>query len=289
MNANDTVECVDSIIRTFPTRNYDIVIVDNGSKNSSYEILKKKFSQYNFVHILRSQENLGFARGNNIGFKYAKHKLKSDFIILLNNDTILSQPDFLEKVEEIYKRTQFAVLGPDIITLKGVHQNPQRLAPLTIAEAKKTRRKYILLLALNFLGLDDIFSRGYRKVKKYLKNISVDNQNSTLHSKELEGIQLHGACLIFSPEYVKKFEGLYDRTFLYIEEDILFHMCLREGLKTFYSPELRILHKEDGSTEYIYGTSNKKRRFIYLNMIKSLKIFINFVKHYGNEIKRIKR
>lgn len=287
MNVSDTIECVDSIIRTISGKNYDIIVVDNGSNNGSYEVLKERYLRHSFVHILRSQENIGFARGNNIGFKYAKHRLGSDFIILLNNDTILLQPNFLEKIEEIYRKTEFAVLGPDITTPKGEHQNPQRVKPLTISEAKRLRMKFFILLTLNFVGLDAFFQRIYRDIKRRL-GISPAKIQNDLYLKELENVQLHGACLIFSPEYVKRFEGLYDKTFLYVEEDILFHLCLHEGLKTLYSPEIRIFHKEDGSTDFIYRTSSRKRRFIYLNTIKSLKVFLNFVRNYENEVKRIK-
>ncbi|MCD2346250.1 glycosyltransferase family 2 protein [Clostridium guangxiense] len=70
--------------------NFKIIIVDNASTNNS---LEKISSELNNTIILKSNHNLGFAGGNNIGIQYAL-KDGAQYILLLNNDTLV-QKDFL--------------------------------------------------------------------------------------------------------------------------------------------------------------------------------------------------
>lgn len=83
-----------------------LLLVDNGSKNESGKVLKEKYQHENKIHILMQKENLGFAKGNNIGFSYAKEQLKCDYIVLLNNDTFILQEEFFDLIKEEYKKSR---------------------------------------------------------------------------------------------------------------------------------------------------------------------------------------
>jgi len=287
MNANDTIDCIESIITTLSKRNYKIIVIDNGSTNNSYDIIKERFSNLEIVTMLRSERNVGFARGCNIGFKYAKYVLRSDFIILLNNDTRVIQADMLDKVLEIYNRTGFAVLGPDIIGLDGKHQIPQRFTPASNAEVNRDKCKLFIKLFFNYLHVDNVLVNVFRTLRHRngLSNTAMKEAYSVCHYN----VQLHGACLIFSPVYISRFDGLYDETFLYVEENILYHICTKERLKILYCPELKIIHKEYGSTDFTHTIPLLKRRFIYKQSIRSLSIYQKFMKNYETEIKKILR
>jgi GT2 family glycosyltransferase len=115
----DTMACVDSILTQVtagPASACEIVIVDNASPDGSGDQLARCYAGQKPVHLLRAPENLGFARGHNLGYQFAKNNLRADYIILLNNDTRISQPDFISKLEQIARATPFDVLGPDICT-----------------------------------------------------------------------------------------------------------------------------------------------------------------------------
>lgn len=91
----DTIECIESLKRvTYP--NYGVVIVDNGSTDGSEEILKKRFPE---IPLIQAGENLGYAGGNNVGIRYALEK-GGDYIILLNNDTIVD-PEFVTELVKV--------------------------------------------------------------------------------------------------------------------------------------------------------------------------------------------
>lgn len=102
LNYWDTVECVKSSLK-LKSSNYKIVVVDNGSKNKSYEILKSEFANNKKVIIIRNEINLGFAKGNNIGIAYARENLKCNFVFCINNDTVFTDLEILNKLLSCYR------------------------------------------------------------------------------------------------------------------------------------------------------------------------------------------
>jgi GT2 family glycosyltransferase len=81
----DTLECLASVKKiNYP--NYEIVLVDNGSVDDSVDAISK---QYPDMTLLQTGENLGYAGGNNVGISWALDH-EADYILLLNNDTIVS-------------------------------------------------------------------------------------------------------------------------------------------------------------------------------------------------------
>ena len=97
----DTIECIKSL-QDITYNNIDIIIIDNNSTdNSEYEI-KKFISKSNNIQYIQSGKNIGFSGGNNIGIKLSLEK-KSDYICLLNNDTVV-EPDFLEPLIDIMEK-----------------------------------------------------------------------------------------------------------------------------------------------------------------------------------------
>lgn len=88
-------ECLGSIFRE--TASFEVVLVDNGSEDGSVSFVKKEFPA---VKVIEESENLGFAKGNNIGIAEAKGK----YILTLNNDTVLEK-GFLERLERAAEST----------------------------------------------------------------------------------------------------------------------------------------------------------------------------------------
>ena len=110
----ETLKCVESI-ENINYKNKEIIIVDNNSPNDTGKQLMKKFKDKKNMHVILSSKNLGFAKGNNIGFEYAKKELKADFIIMCNNDVYIIQENFCELINKEYTNSSFAILGPRII------------------------------------------------------------------------------------------------------------------------------------------------------------------------------
>lgn len=273
MALNDTIECVESILENVSQSNQnetEIVIVDNGSVNHSYEELEKKFGDISKVHLLRSDKNLGFAKGNNLGFSFAKKKLHTDFIVLLNNDTIMQQKGFTEKLIQKYEEKKYSVLGPDIVTKDGYHQNPGTKQAWSLSELRMFRIKKLIRLFLSYLSLDNIIENIIEKQK--------DIYSKEVVSGDVENTILHGACMIFSPIFINFFDGLCDKTFLYMEEDILKLYSDFYGFLMMYSSELMIYHKEDVATNMLKTSAGKRARFKYMQSFKSSLVYSSLKK-----------
>lgn len=93
-NIKDTCDCVDSLKRVH--EELKIIIVDNASTGKDADLLAEKYKDG--VYVIKSEENLGFSGGNNIGIRYALDA-GYEFIVILNNDTIVAA-DMFEKLRK---------------------------------------------------------------------------------------------------------------------------------------------------------------------------------------------
>lgn len=125
----DTIECIDSI-RYNENRNYPIFVLDNGSKeesikyienwinesyNLSYEVIsesvflnKVQFNECS-LYFIKGKNNLGFAKGNNLVWN--KIKFFFNYILLLNNDTIIEKDSITKMLEYMNKNKNTGVVS----------------------------------------------------------------------------------------------------------------------------------------------------------------------------------
>ena len=118
-----------------------------------------------------------------------------------------------------------------------------------------------------------------RIVHPYVPSISVEER-----IRDQLDVGLHGSFLVFSKEYIEKFDGLDPRTFLYFEEDILYLHMLQENLHTLYTPEVCVFHSEDASTNAVCANSRKKNEFVYKNRLASLLVYETVYREKETEI-----
>jgi len=105
----DTAECVASALdMDYPA--FRTLVVDNGSTDGAPEYLKERFPT---LEMIENEENLGIARGYNTGIEYALRR-KADYVLLLNNDTVLDVSLLRELVEAAEAEPQAGVLMPKI-------------------------------------------------------------------------------------------------------------------------------------------------------------------------------
>lgn len=102
-----TAECLESIRRQ-DYDNYHVLVVDNGSRDRSAEILRQRFP---WVELLVIEENVGYGGGNNAGIEHAL-RTPVDYLFLLNNDTSVA-PDMLSiLIETAEANPQAGIIGP---------------------------------------------------------------------------------------------------------------------------------------------------------------------------------
>lgn len=272
----ETYEAIKSIL-SLPREGRDVAItvVDNASGNGSIEKLIEDFKGYKEITFIENRENLGFSKGNNVGFMDLKRK-GYDFIILSNNDIEVLSKDFYSKVELDYQKYQFAVLGPGI-------RNPNdgrtgcRTMPPTISFAKgrifRLRMKYYVKHLYNTYEKKRYSNQESNSPKKYDDSYLCVWKNVTLH----------GCFLIFSDRYINKFDGLNPATFMYAEEELLFIRLMSTGLISIYDPNIEIYHKEGVATAHDGKTMSKEG---YNRHIKAQRVLIKELKAHP-EVQKI--
>src|SRR4051812_39296637 len=102
------VACLDSLRQMDGFRNGKVVIVDNSNEETEINSIAKR---YEFVHLIQTAPSLGFAKANNLGAQYAL-KEGAEFIVLLNQDTILQPNFFGEIVKPFYDDESIAIVAP---------------------------------------------------------------------------------------------------------------------------------------------------------------------------------
>lgn len=266
-NLKDTLECICSISEKILTKNYKIIVIDNGSLDETTEKLKEIKKD---IDIIFSNKNLGFAKGNNLGCEYAIRKYAPEFLIVINNDTLVIEDNFLEKIENKYLETKFDILGPYIEGKDGNPQNPYLNVIYGKKQIIKSLIKTKIYLYLEYFNLN-IIRRILRKAIK--KKIEYD------YLKEKQKIALMGAALIFSKKYYTKYKDVfYNKTFMYCEEDILFYRIKKDNLISIYDPTIKIFHKEESTTNKLNNSSKQQKIFKLKNQYNSLKIYLKLIK-----------
>lgn len=221
----DTLECLDSIAKiNYP--DYQVLIVDNGSTDESVQKLKDWLGNNKSVigyKLLANDYNAGFAGGNNIGIKRALEQ-KSDYVLLLNNDTTVA-PDFLYKLVETGEDdARCGIVGPKIYF-----------------ESDKNRIWF-------GGGYFSWFGGG-----RHLEYGAIDKNPADKKTKEVD--YMTGCCFLIKREVIEKIGLINEDFFLYYEDTEWSLRARKRGFKIIYVPSSHIWHKVSRSTK---PETNKK-------------------------------
>lgn len=270
-NDSDTIKCVDSILE-LPPYGHDVyvVIVDNASPNNSFTHLIHKYSDEERVFLLHSNVNVGFARGNNIGYRYSKNALKAEIIVVLNNDVVIEQNDFIEVLTQIIAQKNADMVGPKIINTYNHNQNPLRIYRLSSINIIKD-------LMYNFFMGYIVYAIPVinHKIARILAARRVDKQilkeSKCNDEREMRNVILHGAAICYCNNYIQNEDHAFlEETFLFGEEDLLFDYAKKKHYVSLYSPRIRIKHNEDSSIQLITKNELNKRKFMSKHKVHSL-------------------
>ena len=273
MVVSETSACVESIKKIEGDKK--IIIVDNASPNGSVKQIRELYGADSIVDIIESSSNLGFARGNNLGYEYVVSKYNPDFIVVMNNDMVINQIDFNEKISDAYNEYHFFILGPDIYsTQKKYHQNPQTRHILNKNELKKEYVKLCFKDKFSTLVYLKWALNGLIK-----KQVSCDYSDRKYVNQVVVNPLLHGSCYVFSRDFIKKHPDkcFFDGTFMYLEAEILYYQAKRDGEKMIYYPALKVDHHEDKSTDAKLKNQAQKSIFSIRCLKNSIKAFIELM------------
>lgn len=284
-NSKDTIKCVESILTT-ASPDSEIIIVDNGSGDHSGERMQERYSTISRIHILILEQNLGFSRGNNTGYQYARETFAPDYIIVTNNDVVFTQNDFEDRVNQIYRETRFDVLGPDIyVPRHGDHQSPLFQTAITIPALEKEIAEYQYYKAhprrfnnrLRIHAFKNMLcskSRIINAVYAHLRGKEVLD-----YRQRYIDVGLQGACIIYSRRFIDQEGKAFDpEPFLYEEEVFLFCRCQSKGYKMVYDPSITIRHEEAASFSNMSKDRQKRLEFMLEHHVKARQELLEYLK-----------
>ncbi len=262
-NFEDTIECISSIKKIQGEKK--IVVVDNNSLDATeVSYLRKQVDD-----LLLLKENLGFAKANNKGVDLAKKKYNPLLVVVLNNDCLVKQHEFLKLIKEDYKKYNFDLLGTKIIT-EGDSVNPY--LPLRTKNDVEKEIKYVKKLVYIYNNsLLFLLLKFYLKIKHlFIKPLKPQNGDGLE-----KGVALHGCGIVFSQKYLEKYNYIfYNNTFLFHEEDFLYQRIKKDNLISIYDPNIELIHKEGASMKKSIKNERQKKLFREKERLKSLELLL---------------
>ena len=201
-----------ALIESIPfNENMEVIVVDNASKENEASVIQKR---YPLVKTIRSDKNLGFAGGNNLGIKAAKGK----YLFLINNDTIFKDFSIQALIDRLKSSPNIGVVCPKIRFVW--NNNPIQYAGYTPLSNITVRNRAI----------------GYGEEDK--------GQYDTSHPTPYA----HGAAMLIKREALEKVGLMPECYFLYYEEIDWSMIFTHTGYEIWYEPACTIYHKESQST-----------------------------------------
>ena len=204
----DTYALIDSI--PFNEK-MEVIVVDNASKQDEASLIQNQYPQ---IKVIRSEKNLGFAGGNNLGIKEAKGK----YLFLINNDTIFKDFSIDSLINRIKSSPIIGIVCPKLRFAWG--NNPIQFAGYTPLSKITVRNAAI----------------GYGEEDH--------GQYDITHPTPYA----HGAAMLIKRDAIEKVGLMPEDYFLYYEELDWSMMFTRAGYEIWYDPACTIYHKESQST-----------------------------------------
>ena len=230
--------------------------------------MSKEYEQFDWIDVIRTEEETGFSKANNMGFVYIMKKYYPDFVIVANNDIMFDQRNLLQKITDSYEEDGWAVLTPDVVSLDtGEHQSPIALRGRTFAELRHT----IFFNRLCLILLPVIYPILARKLSDY-------GHRSYIPEKVYDVVPC-GACVFFSKDFIDKEDAVFfPETKFYYEEYILHHRCVKNGYTIMYNPDMAVVHGDGKATKAKAKDEKERLRFMMSNTMESAKIYREYKK-----------
>lgn len=240
-------------------QNYEIldkiIIVDNNSTDDSYENLKELSN--NKIDVIKTNDNKGYAYGNNYGIIYAENKYNPTNIIISNPDIIVAEESIIRIIEVLESHKEIAVATGIIHSSKGkIISNFAWKVP--------TYRDMII----NCFFLLYKFNRTVLK-KGIFYNYKI------LSNKDIVNVEVVSGCFfIIKAKILKEVERLDERTFLFNEENILGYKLKKKGYKECIATNAHVIHNTSTSINKNIKSSARKEKILEESNMVYLKNYI---------------
>lgn len=286
-------DCLNSIYQNAGEYRFEVILVDNNSKDGSAEMVEKEFSS---VRLVRNRENVGFSRANNQAIK----KSKGRYILLLNSDTVFISDASSKMIHFMDTHPEAGVVGGKVFR------------PDLTAQASTRGPLDVRTLFISFFGLKSLIPTAGREfIVKLLGPLLGKTARSYVDCYQDENNpvlvdEVSGVCFCVRREVVEQV-GLLDENFFMYYEDTDWSARIREkGWKMYILPEASIIHYVQQSVkkafdktfvarckgvDYYFKKYRDRREILVLKMIitSALLLRIFFLSVYYPFLKRERR
>jgi hypothetical protein len=234
----DTLECLASL-REVRYDDFEVLVVDNGSEDGSEEVLRERLPD---LPLLQTGANLGFAGGNNAGIRWALER-GADYVLLLNNDTVVDADFLAPLVAEAERAPEVGIVGAAI----AYQEQPSRLWAYGG-------------------GRFDIATG-------WVRHLQSPAASEDLRTRGCREFYVTG-CTMLLKRSVLEAVGLLDETYFHFCEDV--DLCLRAkaaGYRVSVAGDSRLRHKVSATTRV------SSPLFLYYNLRSRLTL----VRRFGPE------
>lgn len=221
----DLSRCVESIINLSTYDNYEIVIVENNSETAEIRTYYEEISRHPRVQVVEYKGDFNYSKINNFGVQYAK----GEYLLLLNNDTEVITPDWMEELLMYAMRKDVGVVGAKLYY-------PDK----TIQHAGIV------------IGLGAHRTAGHTHYR--IPEANVGYMGRLCYAQDVTAVT--GACMMVSKALYEELGGL-DESFTVALNDVDFCLRVREmGLLNIFTPFAELYHYESKSR----GSDKKDER-----------------------------
>jgi GT2 family glycosyltransferase len=245
--------CFDSIRDSAGDLDYEVIVVDNHSKDGSAEYIRKEFPAFT---LIESGENLGFAGANNLGYERAR----GEFIVLLNTDAFMVGDSLAASVDLMDRHPEVGLSSGRQVGEDGGWQPSAR----------------------SFPGLWNDFLIVSGLADKYGKNRFFGRPDMTYLDQDADIYcdWSPGAYLIIRKAVLEKVGFFDERFFLYYEEVDLCRRIKAAGWSIAYWPRVKVIHIGGASTSVFSEklVSKSGKQMILWSMQSQ---YLYYRKHYG--------
>jgi len=229
---DDSLRCIESILCDEFDEDFRVYLVDNASPISPGRKMMEIVNSSK-VYLIQNRENLGYARGNNVGIEVAIND-GCQAVLVVNSDVIFLKGSIKEMLEFLKQRPKVGIVGPRVLDSQGVEQRSRMLIKTGL------REKYLFRTILRKL-----FPRIQTK---YFGEYGCTSPE-VVHA-------VSGCCFMISRECALSLSPVFDEnTFLYEEEFILGIRMNMAGFETVYLPNSTVVHLHGQSSKHIKAFS----------------------------------
>lgn len=238
-SSHHTLNCIKSLKdNTDEKVNYEIIVVDNGSKNDDYNFLTQNIAQKSNITLIRNRLNTGFAQGNMTGINQASGK----YLYILNNDCIILNNVLSKLMNFMETHREVACCVPRMYNKDG------NLTPAF---------QNFPSIASKWLG---------NKFLSKINRTKYPDKNAE-YSNPIRIPVASGASMFVDTAHFYSIGGFDTNFFLYLEEE---DICLR-----FKKAGLSVYHVPSAETKHLGGESTQKSPEIAREYYISLWYYLN--------------